>query len=141
MISRFCLWLALFVSPLKSKSGLEAENAALRHQLIILRRKVHAPKVVVDDDDSVDIEALFADSIIDERTTKLTIDMQGEEIQLELWSLKCNKTVGFDGGGYNFAMDSLQISTIGTLSAYMPPSVAGTVCSLVGESRPVLSSI
>ena len=40
MISLFCLWLALFVSPLKSKSRLEAENAALRHQLIILRRKV-----------------------------------------------------------------------------------------------------
>ena len=26
--------------PFKSKSGLEAENAALRHQLIVLRRKV-----------------------------------------------------------------------------------------------------
>jgi hypothetical protein len=32
--------LALFASPFKSKSRLEAENAALRHQLIILRRKV-----------------------------------------------------------------------------------------------------
>jgi transposase InsO family protein len=30
----------LFVSPLKSKSRLEAENAALRYQLIVLRRKV-----------------------------------------------------------------------------------------------------
>jgi transposase InsO family protein len=28
-------------SPFKSKSRLEAENAALRHQLIVLRRKVH----------------------------------------------------------------------------------------------------
>src|SRR2546430_15839708 len=34
------LFLALFASPFKSKSRLEAENAALRHQLIILRRKV-----------------------------------------------------------------------------------------------------
>ena len=33
-------FLALFASPFKSKSRLEAENAALRHQLIILRRKV-----------------------------------------------------------------------------------------------------
>jgi len=40
MIALFCLCLALFVSPFKSKSRLEAENAALRHQLIILRRKV-----------------------------------------------------------------------------------------------------
>jgi hypothetical protein len=40
MIALFCLCVALFVSPFKSKSRLEAENAALRHQLIILRRKV-----------------------------------------------------------------------------------------------------
>ena len=40
MIALFCLCLALFVSPFKSKSRLEAEYVALRHQLIILRRKV-----------------------------------------------------------------------------------------------------
>jgi hypothetical protein len=40
MITLFCLFLTLFASPFKSKSRLEAENAALRHQLIILRRKV-----------------------------------------------------------------------------------------------------
>ena len=40
MIALFCFFLALFASPFKSKSRLEAENAALRHQLIILRRKV-----------------------------------------------------------------------------------------------------
>jgi ribosomal protein L34 len=32
--------LAVLVSPFKSKSRLEAENAVLRHQLIVLRRKV-----------------------------------------------------------------------------------------------------
>ena len=35
MIALFCLFLALFASPFKSKSRLEAENAALRHQLIM----------------------------------------------------------------------------------------------------------
>jgi hypothetical protein len=37
------LWfvLAVLASPLKSKSRLEAENAALRHQLIVLRRRLH----------------------------------------------------------------------------------------------------
>ena len=40
MIALFCLCLALFVSPFKSKTRLEAENVALRHQLIILRPKV-----------------------------------------------------------------------------------------------------
>ncbi|HWI68153.1 MAG TPA: hypothetical protein VNS88_07210, partial [Nitrospiraceae bacterium] len=50
MISLCCLWLALFVSPLKSKSRLEAENAALRHQLIILRRKVRGRVRLTDGD-------------------------------------------------------------------------------------------
>jgi len=32
MIGLLCLFLALLASPFKSKSRLEAENAALRHQ-------------------------------------------------------------------------------------------------------------
>src|SRR3989441_4542952 len=40
MIALFWLFLALLVSPFKSKSRLGAENAALRHQLIVLRRRV-----------------------------------------------------------------------------------------------------
>ena len=40
MTALLWLFLALFALPFKSKSRLEAENAALRHQLIILRRKV-----------------------------------------------------------------------------------------------------
>ena len=40
MFALFCFVLAIFASPFKSKSRLEAENAALRHQLIVLRRKV-----------------------------------------------------------------------------------------------------
>src|SRR5258706_7495769 len=37
MIALFCLFLTLSVSPFKSKSRLEAENAALRHQLSVLQ--------------------------------------------------------------------------------------------------------
>ncbi len=40
MIGLFSLFLALVAAPFKSKSRLEAENAVLRHQLIVLRRKV-----------------------------------------------------------------------------------------------------
>jgi hypothetical protein len=40
MIALLCFFLTLLVSPFKSKSRLEAENVALRRQLIILRRKV-----------------------------------------------------------------------------------------------------
>src|SRR5450756_1894575 len=41
MFGLFCFVLAVLASPFKSKSRLEAENAVLRHQLIVLRRNVH----------------------------------------------------------------------------------------------------
>jgi hypothetical protein len=40
MIGLFRLYFSLLIAPFKSKLRLEAENAALRHQLIILRRRV-----------------------------------------------------------------------------------------------------
>jgi hypothetical protein len=40
MVALLCFLLTLFASPFKSKTRLEAENAALRHQLTVLRRKV-----------------------------------------------------------------------------------------------------
>ncbi len=40
MAALFCFVLSLLATPFKSKSRLEAENAALRHQLIVLRRKI-----------------------------------------------------------------------------------------------------
>jgi hypothetical protein len=41
MIGLFCFVLAVLASPFKSKLRLEAENAVLRHQLIVLRRRPH----------------------------------------------------------------------------------------------------
>jgi hypothetical protein len=40
MIALLCFVISVLAAPFKSKSRLEAENAALRHQLIVLRRKV-----------------------------------------------------------------------------------------------------
>src|ERR1700693_361686 len=40
MIGLLCFVLAVLTSPFKSKSRLEAENATLRHQLNVLRRKM-----------------------------------------------------------------------------------------------------
>jgi hypothetical protein len=40
MIALLCFVMAALAAPFKSKSRLEAENAVLRHQLIVLRRKV-----------------------------------------------------------------------------------------------------
>jgi hypothetical protein len=42
MIGLFCFLLAVLGSPFKSKLRLEAENAVLRHQLIVLRRRLHS---------------------------------------------------------------------------------------------------
>src|SRR5262245_6512580 len=41
MIALLCFVLNVLISPFKSKSRLEAENAALRHQVVVLRRIVH----------------------------------------------------------------------------------------------------
>src|ERR1700730_17415963 len=41
MIGLLCFVLAVLTSPFKSKLRLEAENAVLRHQLIVLKRRRH----------------------------------------------------------------------------------------------------
>jgi hypothetical protein len=40
MIGLLCFALAVLASPFKSRLRLEAENAALRHQLMVLRRRL-----------------------------------------------------------------------------------------------------
>ena len=41
MIGLLCFALAVLASPFKSNLRLEAENAVLRYQLIVLRRRLH----------------------------------------------------------------------------------------------------
>ena len=43
MIGLLCFVVAVLASPFKSKIRLEAENAALRRQLIVLQRQVRGP--------------------------------------------------------------------------------------------------
>src|ERR1700732_3950894 len=50
MIRLLCFALAVLASPFKSKSRLEAENAGLRHQLIVLRRKVRGRAQLTNND-------------------------------------------------------------------------------------------
>jgi transposase InsO family protein len=50
MIGLLCFILAALASPFKSKTRLEAENAALRHQLIVLRRKVNGRAYLTNND-------------------------------------------------------------------------------------------
>jgi hypothetical protein len=50
MFGLLCFLLAVLALPFKSKSRLEAENAALRHQLIVLRRKMRGRVRLTNDD-------------------------------------------------------------------------------------------
>ena len=50
MVALISLWLNVVASLFKSKSRLEAENAALRHQLIVLQRKVRGRVHFTDSD-------------------------------------------------------------------------------------------
>ena len=50
MIGLFCFALAVLASPFKSKIRLEAENAALRHQLVVLRRQLKGRARLTNDD-------------------------------------------------------------------------------------------
>jgi transposase InsO family protein len=50
MIALICFVLAVLASPFKSNIRLEAENAALRHQLIVLRRKVRGRAQLTNND-------------------------------------------------------------------------------------------
>src|SRR5260370_25817083 len=50
MIGLLCFVLAILGSPFKSKLRLEAENVVLRHQLIVLKRRLHGRGRATNDD-------------------------------------------------------------------------------------------
>src|SRR5260370_39166427 len=50
MIGLFCVALTVLASPFKSKLRLEAENAVLRHQLMVLKRRLHGRVRLTNDD-------------------------------------------------------------------------------------------
>jgi hypothetical protein len=50
MLALLCFALAVVASPFKSRSRLEAENAILRHQLNVLRRKMQGRVRLTNDD-------------------------------------------------------------------------------------------
>jgi hypothetical protein len=43
MIALVCFIWSVLISPFKSENRLEAENVALRHQVMVLRRQVRGP--------------------------------------------------------------------------------------------------
>ena len=49
MIGLLCFVVAVLASPIKAKIRLEAENAALRHQLVVLRQLKGRARLTNDD--------------------------------------------------------------------------------------------
>src|SRR3981189_3560767 len=58
MVGLLCFVLVVLASPFKSKLRLEAENAVLRHQLIVLRRRPHG-RIPVTNHDSLFLIQLY----------------------------------------------------------------------------------
>ena len=55
MFALICFVFAILVSPFRSKIRLEAENMALRHQLMVLRRQVRGRVRVCTENSNSDI--------------------------------------------------------------------------------------
>src|SRR5450759_1105195 len=75
MFGLLSLFLALLTVPFKSKSRLEAENAALRRQLIVLRRKMRG-RVRLTNNDRLSL-------------SKIKCEHTGGVIRQELASVEC----------------------------------------------------
>jgi hypothetical protein len=51
----------------------------------------NAPKMTMEDDGVIDIEALFMDSIVEQCTNTITIEEDNDSFVLKVWSPKCEK--------------------------------------------------
>ena len=64
----------------------------------------NAPQVVIDDGSLINIETLFSEHIVEERTDNIPIVIDAETYSFEVWSLRCNKKVRFGSRGINFVI-------------------------------------
>src|SRR2546430_11973237 len=77
MIELLCFALAVLASPFKSKLRLEAENAVLRHQSIVLRRSLHGRVRVTNNDHPRSLMSWRRDMEVGRRPTVLRIPIGG----------------------------------------------------------------
>lgn len=95
-----------FLPPFSGKCPIRSKTISnrLMSHFVPLFVAGNSPKIIfVDEDEYLDIEAAFADGIIDQKTSKIPFDFDGENVELQVWSLKCKKSSKFDVGGFNFA--------------------------------------
>ncbi len=63
----------------------------------------NAPKVTVIDDTVTEIESVFSESIVDQKTDTITVGEDADAFPLTVWSLKCDKRMRFEPPSYHFA--------------------------------------
>jgi hypothetical protein len=90
-----------FASRLPSKAG-TIENRIAAH-FVPLFVAGNAPKVTIHDDGVTELEELFSDSIVDQRTDTITIGEGDDAFPLTIWSLKCEKRMRFGPPAFHFA--------------------------------------
>ena len=94
-----------FRSPYEGRCPTKRESieARIAAHFVPLFVAGNAPKVVVEDQGITDIEALFADSIKEQKTEEVVIGDADFPIKLNVWSLKCDKRMRFEPPSYHFA--------------------------------------
>jgi hypothetical protein len=84
-----------------------AKNKTILHRLmshfVPLFVAGNSPKIILVDGGTDDLESLFVEGVVNERTDQLPFKFGDEDIELTLWSVKCKKSAKFDVGGFNFA--------------------------------------
>lgn len=97
-----------FTSPFQNKCTLKKgiiEQRIAAH-FIPLFLAGNAPKILVSDEVTTDIENLFSQSIVNQKTDKIKIGDEESGFELDVWSLKCERKIRFDRPGHNFAFIS-----------------------------------
>jgi hypothetical protein len=62
----------------------------------------NAPQIVIDDGPLINVETVFGEHIVDQKTDNITIILGDEPQSFEVWSLKCDKSVRFARAGIHF---------------------------------------
>jgi hypothetical protein len=64
----------------------------------------NAPQIIIDDGPLINVETIFSEHIVDQKTETISILLDDELCEFEVWSLKCDKSVRFDARGVNFVV-------------------------------------
>jgi hypothetical protein len=81
MIGLLCFVLVVLASPFKSKLRLEAESAVLRHQLAILRRRLHGRIRLTADRMAASSDAVFAVIV-----TIMVLELKASDQSASIWT-------------------------------------------------------